>query len=104
MTSQNNVVALPDTMHRQWRVFESVLRDWLKSSMGCTPDEIDHACEQLKPFYLRFAQPKAISRDDPEKFLAELNEWVQSQISGLLQLVAVRDVELYRLRGGDDQP
>lgn len=93
----SNIVQLPDSMQRQWRIFESALQDWLKSE-GCSQQEIAHSCEKLKPIYLKFAQPKQFS-GDPEKILLEFNDWVQDQTFGLLATVAVRDVELFRLRG-----
>jgi len=97
----NKVHQLPDSMQRQWRVFEGKLREWLATDAGCTAAEIDHACAQLKPLYLQFAQPKTFS-GDPEEVLLGLNSWVQTQLIGLMQVISVRDIELYRLRGGDE--
>lgn len=94
----SNVHHLPDSMQRQWRIFEGLLRDCLATE-GCTDAEINYTCAQLKPLYLQFAQPKDFS-GDPEKVLVEFNTWVQAQIIGLLQTVAARDIELFRLRGG----
>ena len=98
----SNVHQLPDSMQRQWRIFEGHLKTWLATGGGCTAAEINHACAQLKPIYLQFAQPKVFS-GDPNTLLVELNSWVQTQICGLLQTIAVRDVELFRLRGGGDE-
>jgi hypothetical protein len=94
----SNVHQLPDTMQRQWRVFDGMLKDGLATG-GCTAAEINYACAQLKPIYLHYSQPKDFS-GDPEKVLVEFNTWVRTQIFGLLQIVAVRDIELFRLRGG----
>lgn len=102
MNPNDKVHQLPDSMQRQWRVFEGHLRTWLATDAGCTAAEIDHACAQLKPFYLQFAQPKQFS-GDPEKVLLEFNSWVQEQLIGLMQIITVRDIELYRLRGGGNE-
>lgn len=67
------------------------------ASEGYSADEADHAIAQLKPLYLRFAQPKQFS-GDPEKLVQELNDWVHAQINGLLLAVAAREIELFRLR------
>lgn len=95
----SNVHELPDSMQRQWRVFEGMLKAVLATEGDCTAAEITYVCAQLKPIYLKFSQPKDFS-GDPGKVLVELNTWVQAQIGGLLQTLAVRDLELYRLRGG----
>lgn len=71
----SNVHELPDSMQRQWRVFERILKARLATEGGCTAAEIN----------------------------LELNTWVQTQISGLLLTIAARDVELFRLRGGGDE-
>lgn len=89
---------LPDSMQRQWRVFERVLKNFMVEA-SCSAAEIDYALGQLKPLYLRYAQPNQFS-GDPETVLKELNEWVQTQLSGLMQVIVARDVELFRLRGG----
>lgn len=89
---------LPDSMQRQWRVYEGLLKDCLATG-GCTAAEINYACTQLKPIYLQYSQPKEIPMD-PETVLKELNDWVQAQIFGLLQIIVVRDIELFRLKGG----
>ena len=92
-----NIVELPDSMQRQWRTFEDSLKKWLLSE-GCSQDEILQACEKLKPLYLQFAKPQTFS-GDPETALASLNEWVKEQTMGFLTTIAVRDIELFRLRG-----
>ena len=97
----NNIVRLPDSMQRQWRVYEPLLKEFMRS-IECDEEEINYACEKLKPLYLKFAAPKQFS-GDPEKILVELNVWVQVQILGLMQTVLVRDVELFRLRGRRDE-
>ena len=98
----NNVVHLPDSMQRQWRIYEAELRNAMVSA-EVSEDAITHACEQIKPVYLRYAQPAKFNVDhgDPEKAVHELNDWVFAQIFGLLQVLAVREVELFQLRGGD---
>lgn len=98
----SNVHELPDSMQRQWRVFEGMLKAGLATEGGCTAAEINHACAKLKPIYLQYAQPKDFS-GDPEKVLQEFNTWVRTQIGGLLLTIAARDVELFRLRGGGDE-
>jgi len=98
----SNVHQLPDSMQRQWRVFEGHLRKTMATECGCTAAEINYTCAQLKPIYLKYSQPNDLS-GDPNKLLLELNTWVRTQINGLLLTVAARDVELFRLRGGGDE-
>lgn len=98
----SNVHELPDSMQRQWRVFDRILKAELAMEGGYTVAEINHACVKLKPIYLEYSQPKDFS-GDPNKVLLELNTWVRTQIIGLLLTIAARDVELFRLRGGGDE-
>ena len=98
----SNVHELPDSMQRQWRVFDRILKAGLATESGCTAAEINHVCAKLKPIYLKYSQPKDFS-GDPNKVLLELNTWVRTQISELLLTIAARDVELFRLRGGGDE-
>ena len=95
----NNVVHLPDSMQRQWLIFEAELRN-VMTSERLSNDEITYTCERIKPVYLRYAQSAKFSGDG-DKVVQELNDWVFAQIFGLLQVLAARELELYRLRGGD---
>lgn len=92
-----NVVALPDSMERQWRLFEQELKELMQSS-GCDANEINYVFEQVKPIYLEYAKPNCFS-GNPEKLLEELNFWVRKQTFGFLNIIIAKEVELYRLRG-----
>lgn len=95
----SNVHHLPDPMRRQWGVFEKTLRDVMQGH-DYALDEIDHVSEQLRPVYLRYAKGKSFSTaEGADAVIQELNDWVQTQIRGLLMELAAREIELYRLRG-----
>jgi hypothetical protein len=96
----SNVVKLPDSMQRSWRVFEGDLRQQLALG-GCSRAEIEHTVQTLKPIFLS----EAMSRDvvvaglDPDDAVKVVNAWVRVLVSGLLAQIALREVELFRLRG-----
>lgn len=92
----DNIIHLPDPMHRAWRVSEAALLEWMESE-GCSPEEAAYVCGQLKPVYQEFGQLKRFSGDS-DKVLIEVNAWMRTQIIGLLQTVALREIELFRLR------
>lgn len=97
--NENNVIQLPDTMHRQWRVFEDLLRQELVAN-GADPAVSELALARIKPLYLKHSKPREIhagaSRE--EQFQA-INEWV-TQLGGFLLLeVLIREIQLISLRG-----
>lgn len=95
----DNVVTLPDSMQRQWRVYELGLGDHLRK-YGCAADEVAHVLESLKPVFLQYATQNlttTVNPADPGAVVRELNAWVHGIVSGLLEEVAAREVRLYRL-------
>lgn len=96
----SNITRLPDSFERQWRVYEGELREHFAAA-DATPDEIDHVAACLKPIYMQSAR-MSFSRNssDGEQVVRDLNAWVQSQVFRLMLEVAIRDIELYRLRDG----
>lgn len=97
--SANNVIQLPDSMQRQWRVYEDVLRREL-GAIGVDSAVSGVALERVKPLYLHHAKPKEIpegaSRDEQLKVV---NEWVSQFGSGLLMEVLIREIQLIYMRG-----
>ena len=61
---------------------------------------VDYVCDQLKPIWLKYARPGAFS-GKPEDVERALNDWVHQQIMGLLIELAIREIELYGLRGAE---
>ncbi len=97
--SADNVVQLPDSMQRQWRVFEGPLRRGLDVA-GVAPDVADVALERIKPLYLRHAKPNPIPEDaSPEEQLKAINDWVTQFGGGLLLEILIREIQLINLRG-----
>ena len=90
----SNVHQLPDSMERQWRVFDDAVRRGLVSG-GCTGHEIDTALMALKPIYLEAATPKAFSGTG-DQVVESLNTWVHDMVATLLIVLAVREIELQR--------
>ena len=92
-----NVHELPDSMQRAWRAFAQALAGALREA--ATDAEIERALAALKPFYLDYAKPTAITfyPDDPERSLREHNDYVFGLVHSLLLLCAVREIELLRL-------
>lgn len=97
--SADNVVQLPDSMQRQWWVFETLLRRELGAA-GVDPDVADLALERVKPLYLRHAKPDPIPEGaSPEEQLKAINDWV-TQFGGFLLLeILIREIQLINLRG-----
>lgn len=96
--SADKVVQLPDSMQRQWRVFEAPLRRELGAA-GVDPDVADVALERIKPLYLRHAKPNPIPDDaSPEERLKAINDWVTQFGGGLLLEILIREIQLINLR------
>lgn len=97
--SADNVVQLPDSMQRQWRVFEALLRREFPAA-GFDPDVVDIALERIKPLYLKHARPNPIPDDaSPEDRLMAINDWVTQFGAGLLLEILIREIQLINLRG-----
>jgi hypothetical protein len=96
----SEVFIFPDRMERQWRVFEADMRSAL-ADLGCDRDTVNATARNLKPVFMRHAREERFSIDQssPEAGLAALNDWVRRLATGLLVEVALREAELYRLRG-----
>jgi hypothetical protein len=94
-----DVVAIPDPMHRAWRVFEPALRALLVES-GSDSSEIEHVLAPVRPIYLHAAAQRwePEEGDGPEAGLASLNDWVQATQLTLLVEIAKCQRDLYRLR------
>ncbi len=97
--SADKVIQLPDSMQRQWRVFEALLRRELGAA-GVDHTIADLALERVKPLYLRHAKPNPIPEGaSPEEQLKAINDWV-TQFGGFLLLeILIREIELINLRG-----
>ncbi len=89
------VIDFPETMQRQWRVFETDLLGVMQQ-IGLPPDEVAHLLATLKPIYLRWARPGVFSGSGDE-VVSQLNTLVHSLTSGLLLEIMTREVNLYRL-------
>ena len=89
------VTRLPDSMQRQWRVYEEALGAELQIA-GCQQDEINHVLTVLKPAYLNYAKPNKFY-GDAETVLQELSDWVKDVTGGLLIALAMKELELYRV-------
>lgn len=97
--SADNVIRLPDSMQRQWLVFEGILRRELGAA-GVDPDVADAALERIKPLYLRHAKPNDIPDGaSPEERLKAINDWVTQFGGGLLLEILIREIQLINLRG-----
>ena len=94
-----NVIQLPDTFELQWRVYEGQIRAHFGQLGAATPNEIDYVVAQLKPIYLEAARMGFSSSTSVETLVQELNAWVNKQVFSMMQEIAIRDIELYRLRG-----
>lgn len=92
----DNVIGFPETMTRQWHIFERVIGDVL-ADLGLPDDEITHALSVIRPIYLRFGKPENFKGTTAEEAVDSLNRWVQQLTSGLLLEVVSRELELYRL-------
>lgn len=93
------VLALPDPMHRAWRVFEPILRALLAEG-GSDSGEIEHVLAVVRPIYLRSAaqQWAQAEGDGLEAVLVSLNNWVQTTQLMLLVELAKCQRDIYRLR------
>lgn len=97
--NDNKVIELPDSMQRQWRVFEAMLRREL-SAAGVDPDVADVALERIKPIYLRHAKPNEIPNGaSPEEQMKAINDWVTQFGGGMLLEILIREIQLINLRG-----
>lgn len=96
-----NIIALPDSMQRQWRVYERALGHHMRRN-GADTNEISHVLQALKPVFLQYATQNlsaSIDSMNPDAAVTQLNAWVQGIVGGLLEEVAAREVRLFRLEG-----
>lgn len=92
------VIQLPDTMERQWRVYESAIQKLMRES-GIDAEVGKVALGRVKPIYLRCATPLAIPHvSDPEAVLKQINSWASQLGTGLLVEIILREVALINLR------
>lgn len=97
--NDNKVIELPDSMQRQWRVFEALLRREL-GAVGVDHDVADAALGRIKPLYLRHAKPNEIPDGaSPDEQLKAINDWVTQFGCGLLLEILIREIQLINLRG-----
>lgn len=94
-----NIVQLPDSFERQWRVYEGQLRAHFSQPGAATPDEVEYLTAQLKPIYLDAARMEFSSSATGDALVRELNTWVNRQVASMMLEIAARDIELHRLRG-----
>jgi hypothetical protein len=97
-----NVIKLPEKPVREWFILEKGLRATL-SGYGADADMTNYVCEALRPVFMKniasesdFNSTASMTADEVIK---DLNDWVHALTSGLLVELAVREIELYRLRG-----
>ena len=96
--STSKVIAFPDSMERQWGVFERELRaEYLATNSDLA--ELDHVLQQIKPLYIEQATPRAFVMNNPDEVLAAINEWVHGLVWGLLTALLACEIDLYRLKG-----
>lgn len=93
----SNITTLPDSFERQWRVYEGDLRAHFATT-GTSPEELAYVLGRLKPLFLQSARTPFDGSG--ENLVRDLNTWVKSQVGTMMLQVALRDVELFRLRGG----
>jgi hypothetical protein len=94
----SEVVHLPDTMHRQWRVYEARLQELMQEN-GIDAEIAKIALARIKPIYLRCVTPLPLSDvSDAEAVLKQINSWVSQLGTGLLLEIILREAELIRLR------
>lgn len=94
-----NVVEMPDSMQRQWRVIEARLRREL-DAVGVVPAASVVALERIKPIYLRHAKPNEIPDGaSPDEQVKAVNDWVTQLCCGMLLELLSREIQLIYLRG-----
>lgn len=99
-----NVTKLPDRPVREWLVVEKTLREILAES-DADQDMADYVCAAMRPVFLKYAAADSdfvldMSSVPPDEAVRRLNNWVHNLTNGMLLELAIREIELYRLRGG----
>ncbi len=97
----NDVVQLPDSFERQWRVYEGLLRNALDAH-STSKSGADYAMSKMKLIFIRsnrYPFDKDQISGKPDDIVADLNAWVKAQVFSLMLEVVARDVELFQLRG-----
>jgi len=93
------IVQMPDTMHRQWRVYEAGFQELMRAN-GIDAEVAKIALDRLKPIYLRYSAPHAIQESsDPEAVLKQVNIWASQLATGLMTEIILREIALINLRG-----
>lgn len=97
-----NVTKLPDRPVREWHVIEKGLREML-AGYGADSGLTDYICAAMRPVFLKYAAADSNFVSDasmtPDEVVKALNDWVHTLTSGMMFELAVREVELYQLRG-----
>ncbi|MBI3480336.1 MAG: hypothetical protein HY016_08290 [Nitrosomonadales bacterium] len=95
-----NVTKLPDKPVREWLVIEKVLRADL-TELKADQDMINHVCAVLRPIFMEYAAADFVMETpvEPDVLMKALNAWVHALTSGLFTQIALREIELYQLRG-----
>lgn len=63
---------------------------------------VDYVCTVMRPIFLKYAADDFdldVSSVPPDEAVRRLNNWVHTLTSGMLMELAIREIELYRLRG-----
>lgn len=93
------IIQLPTTMERQWRVYEIALQKLMREN-GVDAETSKAVLDRVKPIYLRCATPHEIPQgSSPEIVLWEINQWVNRVSTDLLTEIVVRELALINLRG-----
>lgn len=92
------VLRLPDTMHRQWRVFADDLRAQARAG-GATHAETEHAVRVVHPLFLEYGTPRApsVAGLSGDEAVVTVNEWARDLLGGLMTELIAREIELHRL-------
>lgn len=97
-----DITQFPDRPVREWFVIEEILRINLAGA-GAGQDRIDYVCSAMRPIFLKYAASKFSFTSDgttnPDEVMHALNNWVQSVVTGVFVELAIREVELFDLRG-----
>ena len=97
-----NVIKLPERPVREWFILKKGLRETL-SDCGADADMTNYVCEALRPVFMKNAASESdfnsTASMTADEVIKDLNDWVHALTSGMLVDLAVREIELYLLRG-----
>lgn len=98
----SNLIKLPEKPVREWLVLEKALRPYLLR-YSADSDLTDYVCAAMRPVFLKHAAIESTfvpgASMTPEEAGNALNDWMHALVGGVMLEVAVREVELYKLRG-----